>query len=184
MKPRAAYLSDWSHGRQTNVTQWSFYRPQGKVMFSQVSVCPQSASWLLLILVTARSVCIPLECFLVPKYFHCIQWQKYFHYLKGLKPATSCVRDQDASTAPARQMWETGSLNRGQFMLQWFIRFPEFNEFTYFNERSAPFRKKSNKINILFTSNRWYMFFKWWNLKSSDFLSREYWNNSTLKLLK
>ena len=25
----------------------SYYRPRGKVMFSQVSVCPQSASWLL-----------------------------------------------------------------------------------------------------------------------------------------
>ena len=43
---------------------------KGKVMFSQVFVCPQSASWLLtppslLGFVTARSVCILLECFLV-----------------------------------------------------------------------------------------------------------------------
>ena len=26
-------------------------------------------------------------------------------------------------------------------MLQWFIRFPEFTQFTEFNESSAPFRK-------------------------------------------
>ena len=31
--------------------------------------------------------------------------------VKGLKLATSCVRDQDATTAPARYMIETGSLN-------------------------------------------------------------------------
>ena len=45
-----------------------YYRPQGKVKFSQVSVCPQSTSWdtgSLLRLVTARLVCILLECFLV-----------------------------------------------------------------------------------------------------------------------
>ena len=46
-------------------------------------------------------------------------------------PATSCVRDQDATTAPARYMWETGSLNWAQFILQWFIRFPEFSEFLF-----------------------------------------------------
>ena len=30
---------------------------------------------------------------------------------KGLEPATSCVRDQDTTTAPARHMSDTGSLN-------------------------------------------------------------------------
>ena len=50
--------------------------------------------------------------------------------VKGLEPATSCVRDQDATTVPARHMWETGSLNWAQFMLHWFIRFPEFTEFS------------------------------------------------------
>ena len=39
--------------------------------------------------------------------------------VKGLVPATSWVRDQDATTAPARYMWEKGSLNQAQFMLQW-----------------------------------------------------------------
>ena len=34
-----------------------------------------------------------------------------------------------ATTTPAVQMWETGSLNRDQFMVQWFIRFNEFAEF-------------------------------------------------------
>ena len=44
------------------------------------------------------------------------------HYSKRARtchPATSCVRDQDATTASARHMWETGSLNQAQFMLQW-----------------------------------------------------------------
>ena len=67
---------------------------------------------------------------------------KKYLSLKGLEPATSCVRDQDAITAPARQMWETGSLNWDKFMLQWFIRFPDFSEF---NESSVPFRKNSNE---------------------------------------
>ena len=48
----------------------------------------------------------------------------------GFERATSCVRDQDATTVPARDMWDTISLNWAQFMLQWFIRFPEFVEFT------------------------------------------------------
>ena len=60
--------------------------------------------------------------------------------VKGLKHATSLVRDQDATTAPARHKWETGSLNSTQFCLQWFIRFPELTEF---NENSAAFRKNS-----------------------------------------
>ena len=29
--------------------------------------------------------------------------------VKGFEPATSRVRDQDATTAPAKQMWEIGS---------------------------------------------------------------------------
>ena len=77
--------------------------------------------------------------------------------VKGFEPATFCVRDQDATTAPAhmrdtffvletrmlqqrQHTWETGSLNSAQFMLQSFIRFPEFTEF---NESSASFRKNS-----------------------------------------
>ena len=71
-----------------------------------------------------------------PKCFHWIrwsQWQNICHYSKRAwtwNPATSCVRDQDATTAQARHMWETGSLNWAQFMLQWFLRFPEFAEFS------------------------------------------------------
>ena len=49
---------------------------------------------------------------------------------KGLELAISCVRDQHATTAPARHMLETWSLNWLQFMLQRFIRFFEFAEFT------------------------------------------------------
>ena len=57
------------------------------------------------------------------------------HYSKRVRtcpPATSCAREQDATTAPARHMWETGSLNWAQFILQWFISFPEFAEFSEF----------------------------------------------------
>ena len=53
--------------------------------------------------------------------------------LKGFEAATSCVRDQGATTVPARLGRETGSLNRLQFMLlQWFIIFPEITEFNEF----------------------------------------------------
>ena len=56
--------------------------------------------------------------------FHWIGWQKIFVItVKGLKPATFCVRDHDATTAPAWRMWETGSLNWAQFILQWFSDF-------------------------------------------------------------
>ena len=41
---------------------------------------------------------------------------------------------------------ETGSLNSAQFMPEYFIRFPEFAEFTEFKERSASFRKNSNVL--------------------------------------
>ena len=79
------------------------------------------------------------------KCFHGIRWiqlQKYLS-LKGLGPATSCVRDQDATTVSARHIWTPRSLNWTQFMLEWFTRFPEFAEFSEFNESSAPLREKS-----------------------------------------
>ena len=46
--------------------------------------------------------------------------------VKGFKPATSCVKDLDATTAPAKHMWETGSLN-----------LPDFTEFP-FNLETTP----------------------------------------------
>ena len=58
-----------------------------------------------------------------------------WHYSKRARTcqsATSFVRDQHATPAPARQMWEPGSLNWAQFMLQWLTRFPEFAEFSEF----------------------------------------------------
>ena len=73
-------------------------------------------------------------------------------------PATSCVRDHDASTVPARHMWEAGSVNWAQFMLQWYIRFPKFAEF---NENSVTFRRK-RYLNIL--SNKifhWSIIYVW-----------------------
>ena len=59
---------------------------------------------------------------------------KKYVSLKGLEPAPSWV------WAPERRTREIGSLNWAQFMPQWFIRFPEITEF---NERPAPFRKKT-----------------------------------------
>ena len=53
---------------------------------------------------------------------------KIFVTIKGPEPATSWVWNQDATTAPARHMWDTESLNWSQFMFQWFMRFPEFAE--------------------------------------------------------
>ena len=44
---------------------------------------------------------------------HWIRWTK-IHDIKRTQtchPATSCVRDQHATTAPARHMWQIGSLN-------------------------------------------------------------------------
>ena len=55
------------------------------------------------------------------------------HYSKRAQTchtATSCVRDQNATTAPGTHTLETGSLNLLKFMFQWFIKFPEFIECT------------------------------------------------------
>ena len=67
-----------------------------------------------------------------PKCFQQNQWQKIDITAEVLKPAISCIRDQDATTVLARHMLETGSLNWPQFMFQWFIWFHEFAEFTEF----------------------------------------------------
>ena len=78
------------------------------------------------------ATCLPLNVFhfdwfngVFPKYFHWIrwiQWTKNCRYSKRIRTchsATSFVRDQDATSAPARHMWETGILSQTQFMLQW-----------------------------------------------------------------
>ena len=70
----------------------------------------------------------------VPHFGHIYNGLKCTCYLRAqtCHPATSCIRDQDATTAPATHMWERGSLNWVQFMLQWLIRFLEFAEFSEF----------------------------------------------------
>ena len=71
----------------------------------------------------------------------------------GLEPKISCVRDRDDTTRPQTQRQHSRSLYWTQFMLQWFLRFPEFAEFTEFNESSAPFRENSIvKQEILFAT--------------------------------
>ena len=59
-----------------------FYRPQGKVMFSQLSVCPQSASLDTgsLLGLVMRSVRILLECFLVTS---CKQYRSVLRLFYG-----------------------------------------------------------------------------------------------------
>ena len=98
-----------------------------------------------------RGVCLHLKQNqfnrVFPKCFHWICWI-FVITVKELEPATSCIRDQDVATAPARHMWKTGSLNWAQFMLQWFIRFLEFAQLSEFNESSVPFRKNSNTLGI------------------------------------
>ena len=61
--------------------------------------------------------------------------------LKGLEPAISCVRDQDASTTQARHMWETESLNGPQIYACVIYQIPWIREITEFNESYAPFKK-------------------------------------------
>ena len=63
--------------------------------------------------------CLSIEFFL--NVFHWIQGLKIYdiNRTRTCHPATSCVRDQHDTTAPARHMWETGSLNQAQFMLHW-----------------------------------------------------------------
>ena len=55
------------------------------------------------------------------------------------EPATSCARGQGFTTLPARH----GSSNEPQFMLQWFIRFPESTGFA--------FKLFSTRINWMYT---------------------------------
>ena len=81
-----------------------------------------------------QTVRILLECILV---FTEFGGKNICHYSKGLERAIYCVRDQNTARVSARHTWETGSLNWAQFMLEWFIGFPEFNE------SSVPFKKNS-----------------------------------------
>ena len=97
------------------------------------------------------------HCGVFPKCFQWIQWQKYLS-LKGLEPATSYVRDQDATTSQARHRSQTGFLNWSQIMLQWFIRFPEFAEFMDFSESFAPFRKNPIANFVFYGKTRMYFF--------------------------
>ena len=78
------------------------------------------------------------------------------HYSKRASTyhlASSCVRDHDATSSPARHVWEIGSLNWHQFMLQWFIRIP------------VPFRENSNmywhycQLCLITKKLDWYAFF-------------------------
>ena len=96
---------------------------------------------------TMESVCVNayLNVYPLNGVFQRIRWHKIFVVIR-VRTITSYVRDNGATTVPARHMWETGSLNWVQFVLQWFIRFLKFAEITEFNESSTPFRKNSNDL--------------------------------------
>ena len=59
--------------------------------------------------------------------------------------------------APARHMWETGSLNCTQFKVQWFIRFPECAEFS---ESSTHLGKTSTSTLAVQKNTLWKFAFK------------------------
>ena len=40
-----------------------------------------------------------------------VEFEKYFCKKAIFEPPTSCVTNQDATTAPAQDMWWTGTLN-------------------------------------------------------------------------
>ena len=69
--------------------------------------------------------------------------KKNCHYSKRTRTchsATSCLRDQNATTAPGRHMWERGSLNWAQFMLHSDYQFPWIR---WIQRKFCPFRKNS-----------------------------------------
>ena len=78
-----------------------------------------------------------------PKCLHWIRWI-FLITVERFEPVTSCVRDQ-GSTVPARHMWETLFLNWAQSMLQRFIRFPKFAEFTRIF-RHEPYSVRSGNV--------------------------------------
>ena len=56
--------------------------------------------------------------------------------VKGFEPATSCVRDDNATTEPARHMWETGSPN-------WLFHASVTYLIHWMHRISIPFRENS-----------------------------------------
>ena len=56
--------------------------------------------------------------------------------VKWLEPATSCVRDQDATTVPAIWIFKLSPIHASMIM--------SFPEFTEFSQSSVPFRKNSH----------------------------------------
>ena len=96
---------------------------------------------------TMESVCVNayFNVYSLNGVFQRIRWHKIFVVIR-VRTIASYVRDNGATTVPARHMWETGSLNWAQFVLQWFSRFLKFAEITELNESSTPFRKNSNDL--------------------------------------
>ena len=80
------------------------------------------------------------------KCFHWIRWIQWQNNWKskrkiaGLEPRISCLRDRDSTTQPQSHRQQSRALYWTQFMPQWFLRFPEFTEFS---ESFAPFRENS-----------------------------------------
>ena len=75
------------------------------------------------------------------------QFLEFYYNFFAKRSIRSCnllCKDRDVSTAPARRKQQRESLDWPQFMIRWFIRFPEFTEF---NKISTPFRKNSTEMH-------------------------------------
>ena len=79
---------------------------------------------------------------------------KIYYIVKSLfEPATSCVKTK--MLPQRRQDTGTASLNWAQFMLHWFITFPEFAEFTEFpiNSEKTPMFTLYTDMELICTRN-------------------------------
>ena len=80
-----------------------------------------------------------------PKCFHWIRWQIHYILKKIIQTCHLLYKRPRCYRSTSKIQVERGSLNWAQFMLQWFIRFPEFSEFTGF---LIPFKENSDMNSI------------------------------------
>ena len=66
--------------------------------------------------------------------------------------ATSCVRGQNTTTAPARHIWETASLNQAQIMLRWLLDSPNS-----LNLVKVPLHLENNSIRSPHHAMHWFL---------------------------
>ena len=103
-----------------------------------------------------------------------------FIEFKGFEPATSCVSDQGAATGSARHTWETGPLNWLQFMLQWFIIFLGFTEFTKYLSHLGKNPNVFTEKNLVLWYDHWKSYSE---ITCSSFTSSFVWYSIWMNLL-